>query len=117
MTSATLDEHIAMLHAANLKPDEAAEFARDITASPDDERFFRSNQTCKRYGFVASTMNDAERYTVGAAALVIAAEDAALTPFDRWLRKTYQRAEINAFSKETLMLMWKAYEAGTHGNR
>lgn len=115
MTSATLDEHVAMLNAADLKPDEAAEFALDLAASENEDRYYKASNTAKQLGFNPAAMNDAHRYTVAAAALLIAAEDAQLTPFDRWLRKTYPRAEINAFSEHTLTLMWKAYEGGSNG--
>jgi len=117
MTSATLDEHTAMLRAANLKPDEAEELGQFFAlglGKRDDYGWHRS-EVATRLGLHPSNMPQAQRLTLAAAALVIAAEDAQLTPFDRWLRKTYTRADINAFSEHTLTLMWKAYEGGCNG--
>ena len=115
MTSATLDEHVAMLNAVNLKPGEAAEFALDLAASENEDRYYRASNTAKQLGFNPAAMDDAHRYTVAAAALLIAAEDAQLSPFDRWLRKNIARAEFDTYTARDLALLRRGFEGGCNG--
>ena len=117
MTSATLGEHIAMLNAANLKPGEAEElgqfFALDLGQREDYG--WRRSEVATRLGLNPAAMPAAQRLTLAAAALMIAAEDAQLTPFDRWLRSTYTRAERARFNGRDVQMMRNGFEGAHNG--
>jgi len=117
MTSATLNEQIALLRLAKLKPGEAQELGEYFAMSfstREDLNWFKC-EPAFRLKLVPENMPDAQRFTLAAAALVLAAEDAALTPFDRWLRKTYTDEEINKFSFREIDLMRRGFDGATNG--
>lgn len=117
MTSATLDEHIAMLNAANLKPGEAEELGQFFALSlgkRDDYGWYKS-EVAMRLGLNPDSMPNAQRLTLAAAALMIAVEDAQLTPFDRWLRSTYTPAERARFNGRDVEMMRYGFEGGARG--
>ena len=118
MTSATLDEHVAMLHAANLKPGEAEALGQFFAlglSQRDDYGWYKSG-VATHLGLNPDAMPHTQRLTLAAAALVIAAEDAQLTPFDRWLRKTYTAAQIKRdFSQRDIAMLRRGFEGGCNG--
>ena len=117
MTSATLDEHIAMLNAANLKPGEAEELGQFFALGLEqrDEHGWHRSEVAARLGLNPAAMPAAQRLTLAAAALMIAVEDAQLRPFDRWLRSTYTPAERARFNGRDLEMMRYGFEGGARG--
>ena len=118
MTSATLDEHVAMLNAANLKPDEAEELGQffALGIGQREDLGWHCSEVATRLGLRPTAVTDAHRLTLAAAALVIAAEDAALSPFDRWLRKTYTAAQIKQdFSPHDIAMLRRGFEGCSNG--
>lgn len=119
MTSATLDEHIAMLNAANLKPGEAEELGQFFALDPEqrEDYCWHRSEVATRLGLNPTAMPTAQRLTLAAAALMIAAEDAQLTPFDRWLRKNIARAEFDTYTARDIAMLRRGFEGGCNGNR
>lgn len=117
MTSATLNEQIALLRLAKLKPGEAEELGEflSLSAGSRDDLGWHGCEVAKRIKLSPDSMPDAQRFTLAAAALVLAAEDAVLTPFDRWLRKTYTEEEIKKFSYREVDLMRRGFDGATNG--
>lgn len=117
MTSATLDEQIALLRVADLKPGEAEELGQFLALNRDqhDDFGWHRCEVADRLGLKPRAMPDAQRLTVAAAALVIAAEDAVLTPFDRWLRKTYASADRARLSGRDVEMLRRGFEGNANG--
>ena len=117
MTSETISAQIAALRSVKLTGDEAEELGQFLALNPGQREDF-DWQTCSvaaRLGFNPETMDTAHRLNVAAAALMLAAEDADLTPFDRWLRKTYTPAERARLNGRDVHLLRLGFEGGGNG--
>lgn len=100
MTS-EVEVQLAALRAANLTGDEAEELARGMIA----EDLYTGNETVRRLGYRRSSMKAAERYTIAAAALLLTAEFASLTPFQQWFKRSHTPEERDRFTERDLMMM------------
>lgn len=104
-----IEVHIAALRSV-LKGEEAYELARWLSAD-EDIMCSRKPDVVMRLGYDWYKMSAADRYELAAACLILAAEYASLTPFDRWLRT---KGNVN-ISAGTLAMMRDAFEAGSNG--
>lgn len=116
MTSATLDEHIAMLRAANLNPGEAEELGQffALGIGQREDLGWHKSEVATRLSLKPTLIPNAHRLAIAAAALLIAAEDAQLSPFDRWFNKKHTPAERARFTARDIDMMRIGYtEYGT----
>lgn len=108
---------LAALRLTLLKSDDAVELALWLT-TPDeilDEHGWSHSKVADRLGFKRDRIEAAERYTVAAAALLLAAEAASLTPFQRWFQHTFTCDEQKQFTKRDLQMMEIGFTQ--HGRR
>ena len=117
MTSETISAQIAALRSTKLTGDEAEELGQFLALNPGQREDF-DWQTCSvaaRLGFNPETMDTVHRLSVAAAALIIAAEEHSVTPFDRWVRNTFSPLELANFPASQKKWMKVAFEAGANG--
>ena len=117
MTSEIISVQIAALRASKLTSDEAEELGQFLALDKETRADFgwRSCPVAVRLGFNPETMDTVHRLSVAAAALIIAAEEQLVTPFDRWVRRTFSPLELTNFTESQKKWMKVAFEAGTNG--
>ena len=106
MTS-EVELQLAALRLILLKSDDAVELALWLT-TPDetlDEHGWSHSPVADRLGFKRDRIEAAERYTVAAAALLLAAEAASLTPFQQWFQRNHTAQERMRFTKRDVQMM------------
>lgn len=117
MTSEIISAQIAALRSTKLTGDEAEELGQFLALNPDQREDFGwpDCPVAERLGFNPASMNTVHRLSVAAAALIIAAEDQLVEPFERWLRKTFSPLELYNFPASQKKWMKVAFEAGHNG--
>ena len=106
MTSA-IEVHAAALRVAQVTGDEAIELAEWMIASQGslEDRGWYSSEVAKKYGYKRNESVDADRYEFAAGALIVAAEFARMTPFERWFKTNHTEAERKKFSTRDIDMM------------
>lgn len=111
MTSA-IEVHTTALR-GGLNGDEAYELARWLSADEDIMCGGNKCEIAKRLGYDWFKMPAADRYELAAACLIVASEWSRLTPFDRWLQRTYGTAKIKReFNARDLDMLRAGFEGG-----
>ena len=102
-----VDMWLAAFRAAKLSSDDAVELALWLT-SPDetlDEQGWSHSKVADRHGFKRDDLKPAERYTISAAALLLAVENVSLTPFQQWFQRNHTEQERMRFTKRDVQMM------------
>lgn len=102
-----VDMWLAAFRAAKLSSDDAVELALWLT-SPDetlDEQGWSHSKVADRHGFKRDDLKPAERYTISAAALLLAVENVSLTPFQQWFQRNYTAQERMRFTERDVQMM------------
>ena len=117
MTSDIISAQIAALRSTKLTGDEAEELGQFLALNPGQREDFGwwACPVAERLGFNPESMDTVHRLSVAAAALIIAAEDRLIQPFDRWLRNTFSSLERTNITEAQKKWMKLAFEAGANG--
>lgn len=102
-----IDLWLAALRAAVLSSADAVELALWLT-TPDeilDEHGWSHSKVADRHGFKRDDLKPAERYTISAAALLLAVENVSLTPFQQWFQRNYTAQERMRFTERDVQMM------------
>lgn len=106
MTSA-IEVHAAALRVAQVTGDEALELAQWMCSDEgrlEDAGWYKC-EVASRLGYERHVGTAADRFEFAAGALIVAAEFARMTPFERWFKTNHTEAERKKFSTRDIEMM------------
>ena len=105
--SSAIEVHAAALRVAQVTGDEALELAQWMCSDEgrlEDAGWYKS-EVATRLGYERHTGQLADRLEFAAGALIIAAEFARMTPFERWFKTKHTEAERKKLSARDIDMM------------